>query len=163
MIDETRYAQAGASDGGAVMTQKGPTEEATAATDADGRTFTVTTPSGQREAVEARYVGKMALVAFENTQEPGHYVFEGLGHRLVRAVNIDTRESNMNEMDPERWAGDLGLDASVLHSTASIGQHIREARHGKEIYKIIAAMVLALMVVELLVSRIAAAPATTRE
>ena len=118
-------------------------------------------PSGQREAVEARYVGKMALVAFENTNEPGHYVFEGLGHRLVRAVNVDTRESNLNEMDAEDWARDLGLDASVLHNAASIGQHIREARHGKEIYKLIAMMVLSLMVVELLLSRVSASTSTS--
>ncbi len=157
--DDTRLAQAGASDGGAVP----PAEDTPPRAVGDERTFTVTLPSGQREAVEARYVGKMALVAFENTHLPGHYTFEGLGHRLVRAVNIDTRESDLTPMDPEQWGRDLGVDASVLHSTASIGQHIREARHGKEIYKLLAAMVLALMVVELLLSRVSAGTSSTSE
>lgn len=155
-VDDARYAQAGTSDGGAIPTQARAPEDVAPVPGADSRTFIVTTPSGQHEAVEAHYVGKMALVAFENTHEPGHYVFEGLGHRLVRAVNIDTRESNLTEMDPEQWSSDLGLDASVLFDTASIGQHIREARHGKEIYKLITALVLSLMVVELLLSRVSA-------
>jgi hypothetical protein len=161
--DEPRYAQAGTPDGGAVPAQPELPGDAAAVPGADARTFIVTMPSGQREAVEARYVGKMALVAFENTYDPGHYVFEGLGHRLVRAVNIETRESNLTEMDPAQWSSDLGLDASVLHNTASIGQHIREARHGKEIYKLIAALVLSLMVVELLLSRVSASSAAAPE
>jgi len=158
---DARLAQAGTSDGGVVQADPRETGSATPAPTPGSRTFTVTMPSGQREAVEARYVGKMALVAFEHTGEPGHYVFEGLGHRLVRAVNVDTRESNLTEMDPEDWASQLGLEASVLYDTASIGQHIHEARHGKEIYKLIAALVLSLMIVELLLSRVSASTSTT--
>jgi hypothetical protein len=147
--EETRYAQAGVSDGGAL--QSPPEGQG----GDDERAFTVTTPSGFREAVVARYVGKMALVAYENTTEPGHYVFEGLGHELVRAVNVDTRESVLADFDPVELAEEMGLEARLLRDVESIGQHIREARHGKELYKLIIAMVLALMVVELLLSRAA--------
>jgi hypothetical protein len=83
--DDMRYAQAGTSDGGA---QTAAPERSAG----DERTFTVKTPSGRQEALVARYVGRMAILTYEDTHEPGHYVFEGNGRRVARAVNIDTRE-----------------------------------------------------------------------
>ncbi|MFQ5599554.1 MAG: BatA domain-containing protein [Candidatus Krumholzibacteriia bacterium] len=151
---DDRYARAGTSDGGAVPRKSAAAGPGSAGPD-DARTFTVTTPSGHQEAVVARYVGKIAIVAYENTGEPGHYVFEGLGHRLVRAVNVDTRESDLREFGPRDLVEAMGLEADELPNAASIGQHISEARHGKELYKLIIALVLLLMIVELLLSRVA--------
>jgi hypothetical protein len=135
---ETRYAQAGVPDTGA-----------------SSRTFTVTTPSGEREAVEARFVGKMAIVAYEKTDEPGHYRFDGLGGTFVRAVNVNTAESDRTALDTEDLAQKLSLQVTQLRDARSLGQHIREARHGKELYKLIAVLVLLLLVVELFLSRTA--------
>lgn len=143
---ETRWAQAGVSDGGAVP--------ARAAASGPEQAFLVTTPSGVQEALVARFVGKTAIVAYENTREPGHYVFDGAGRRLVRAVNVDTRESDLRRADLRQVEKVLGLkDVDVVESGASIARHLRESRHGKELYKILAALVLGLLVLELLLSR----------
>ena len=139
--EESRLAQAGTSDSAALPD--------------DTPRFRVTTPSGDQRAVVARYVGNVALVGFEETQQPGHYVFEGLGHRFVRAVNVDTSESPQGVFEPTRLAAALQLDADELISTASIGQHIRTARHGKELYKLIIVLVILLMILELSLSRAA--------
>jgi hypothetical protein len=145
---DDRYAQAGVSDGGA--------RPANRAAGADERGFTVTTPSGSKEALVARQVGKMAIVTYENTNEPGHYVFEGGGRTLVRAVNVDTRESDLRPVDREDLARRLGLeDVTIVEGDESFARHIREARHGKELYKLIVALVLGLMTLELLLSRAA--------
>lgn len=146
---EPRFAQAGTSDGGA-RTDVAPEDPA-----ASSRTFTVTTPAGEREALEARFVGKMALVAYEKTDEPGHYRFEGAGGTFVRAVNVDTAESDRSEIDTEDLAQQLSLEVTQLRDARSLGQHIREARHGKELYKLIVFLVLLLLVVELFLSRAA--------
>ena len=122
----------------------------------------MTLPSGDQKALVARYVGKMALVSFEETDQPGHYVFEALGHRVVRAVNVDTSESPQSAFEPMRLAAALQLQADELSSTAAIGQHIREARHGKELYKIIVLLVLLLMIVELSLSRVSSVPANAK-
>jgi hypothetical protein len=137
--DDSRLAQAGVSDAGALPD--------------DLQRVTVTTPNGDQRAVAARYVGNAALVAFEDTQVPGHYVFEGLGHRFVRAVNVDTHESPQAAFEPSRLAEALQLDADELSSSASIGQHIHAARHGKELYKLIVVLVILLMILELSLSR----------
>jgi hypothetical protein len=116
----------------------------------------VTTPSGRKDAVVARYVGRMAVLAYEDTREPGHYVFEGAGRRIARAVNVDTRESDLRRADLEDWAQRLGVEiAGTLEGEASIARSVREARHGKELYKLVVALVLVLMTVELLLSRAA--------
>jgi hypothetical protein len=145
--DDPRWAQAGASD---VTPPAAPSDAAVE------RDFTVTTPSGRKEAVVARYVGKMAVVAYENTREPGHYVFEGAGRRIPRAVNVDTRESDPRRADLDELAERLGIDvANTLEGEASIARAVREARHGKELYKLVVAMVLVLMTIELFLSRAA--------
>ncbi len=145
---EERLAQAGTSDGGT----RAP-EGRDAAADAAARTFTVVTPSGERELVEARFVGKMALVAYENTNEPGHYVFQGEGGTFVRAVNVAPEESDQHAIDPQELTSQMGIEASLLRDPDQLARHIREARHGKEIYKLIAALVFMLLVVELFLSR----------
>jgi hypothetical protein len=148
---ETRYAQAGTPDGGVRIRSRA---EDTAPGVVDERSFTVTTPSGEKEAVVARYVGKMAHVAYENTRQPGHYVFEGAGRRLVRAVNVDTRESDLRRLDLGDLEKRLGLrDVDTIEGEDSIARHVRESRHGKELYKLIVGLVLLLMTVELLLSR----------
>ena len=153
--DDQRYAQAGTPDGGMRPPTPGNVTD-------DPMRFTVTLPSGDQRALVARYVGKMALVSFEDTDQPGHYVFEALGHRVVRAVNVDTRESPQAAFEPLRLAEALQLAADELSSTAAIGQHIREARHGKELYKLIVVLVILLMILELGLSRVSSGtPAPT--
>ena len=144
---ETRFAQAGTSDTGTLRD--------------DTQRFTVTTPTGDKKALVARYVGNAALVIFEETKLPGHYVFEGLGHRFVRAVNVDTHESPQDQFEPIRLAAALQLEADELSSSASIGQQIRTARHGKELYKLIVVLVILLMILELSLSRAATRAAST--
>ena len=122
-----------------------------------GHDFTVTTPTGERQELEVRPVGKLALVAYEKTDTPGHYIFSGLGRRLVRAVNVDVRESILEPIDPETIAKHLGVEAQTLADVGSVGQHIREARYGKELYKPIVVLVLIAMTAELLLSRVASA------
>lgn len=142
--DDPRYAQAGQSD--------------IAPTPAPGtaQAFTVTTPSGRTDAVVARYLGKMAVVGYDDTREPGHYVFEGGGRRVARAVNVDTRESDLRRADLEDLAQRLGIEvAGTLDSEGAIARSVREARHGKELYKLLVALVLILMTVELLLARVA--------
>jgi len=135
---EVRYAQAGTPD-------TGTTDDLTR--------FTVTMPGGDQRALVARYVGNAAVVTFEDTQVPGHYVFEGLGQRFVRAVNVDTQESPQAAFEPHRLAEALHLDADEMSSEASIGQQIRTARHGKELYKLLVVLVILLMILELGLSR----------
>lgn len=145
--EESRLAQAGVSDGGGVPASRN-------AESAPEQVFTVTTPAGVQEALVARFVGKMAIVTYENTREPGHYVFDGAGRRLVRAVNVDTRESNLQRVDLRDLDKALGLkDVEVVDSGAAIARHIRESRHGKELYKIIVVVVLLLLTAELFLSR----------
>ena len=167
--EDPRWAQAGGSGGGAVARDAGSGSDSGSGTRggsdagadtgpgaAAGRDFTVTTPSGRKNAVVARHVGKMAVVAYEDTREPGHYVFEGAGRRIARAVNVDTRESDLRRADLDDLAQRLGIEvAGTLEGEASIARSVREARHGKELYKLIVAMVLVLMTVELLLSRAA--------
>jgi hypothetical protein len=152
--DDPRWAQAGRSD----ATPPAATTPNAASTAEPGeldRTFTVTTPSGRKDAVVARYVGKMAVVAYEDTREPGHYVFEGAGRRVARAVNVDTRESDPRRADLDDLAQRLGIEvAGTLEGEASIARAVREARHGKELYKLVVALVLILMTAELLLSRV---------
>jgi hypothetical protein len=139
-------AQAGTSDGGA--------RPAAPSTPAGEAQFTVTTPSGQKEALVARYVGRMAILTYEDTREPGHYVFEGAGRRAARAVNVDTRESNLERLDMGDLAKRLGIDvAGSIDSPDDVARQVREARHGKEIYKLIVGLVLVLLTLELFLSR----------
>ncbi len=138
--DDERYAQAGVPD---TPPRSGESSS----------TFTVTTPSGQQEAVDARIVGKMAWVTYENTTEAGHYVFEGLGARRVRAVNVDPAEADRTQIEPRDLAALLGLEVQILRDPGNLSQHIREARYGKELYKILAVLVLLLMVAELFLAR----------
>jgi len=170
---ETRLAQAGTSATSQHdATAPRPGSEAanpgsSSGTEAEGpagaSTFTVITPSGQHEVVEARFMGKMALVAYENTQEPGHYRFQGAGGEFVRAVNVSTSESDRTELEPEDLAKQLGLEASLLRDPLHLEQHIREARHGKELYKLIAGLVLVLLVFELFLSRAGGTTTTSSE
>lgn len=150
---DNRFAQAGQLDGGVVFSDTQMNSGGK-----DSRQFTVTTPSGKTNSIQVRYVGKMAFATFEETVEPGHYIFEGLGQKLVRAVNVNTQESNLLPFEPVALTRALNLRAEELRNATAIGQHIREARHGKEIYKLIVALVLLLMVVELMVSRAARRP-----
>jgi hypothetical protein len=118
------------------------------------RNFTVTTPSGRKEAVVAREVGKMAVLSYEDTHEPGLYVFEGAGRKIARAVNVDTRESDLRRADLKALAQHLGIDvANTIEDEGSVARAVREARHGKELYKLVVGLVLALLTVELLLSR----------
>ncbi len=149
---ETRLAQAGRLDA--------PASAAASAGDgapgADELRFTVTTPSGRKDAVPAHVVGRMALVAYEDTREPGHYVFEGAGHQAVCAVNVNVRESDLRRADLPELAKHLGVQISAtIDDPESIPHAVREARHGKELYKLVVALVLALMTLELLLSRAA--------
>jgi hypothetical protein len=114
----------------------------------------VTTPSGRKEAVVAREVGKMALLSYADTHEPGHYVFEGAGRKMARAVNVDTRESDLRRADLNDLAQHLGIDvANTIEDEASVAHAVREARHGKELYKLAVGLVLLLLTAELLLSR----------
>ena len=142
-VQDERYAQAGVSDGGARPVAS------------DDGTFTVTTPSNRTEALVPRYVNKMAILTFDDTSEPGHYVFAGMGQTRVRAVNVDTRESVLSPFEPADLAAAMKLDVDELADQGSMRQHIREARHGKELYKFIVLLVLVLMVIEIMVSRVA--------
>ena len=118
------------------------------------RSFTVTTPSGRKDAVVAREVGKMAVLSYEDTREPGHYVFEGAGRKIARAVNVDTRESDLRRADLKQLAGHLGIEvANTIEDESSVASAVREARHGKELYKLVVGLVLALLTVEMLLSR----------
>jgi hypothetical protein len=97
----------------------------------------------------------MAILTFDDTSDPGHYVFSGMGQTRVRAVNVDTRESVLTPFEPAELAAAMKLDVDELSDQGSMRQHIREARHGKELYKFIVLLVLVLMVIELMVSRVA--------
>jgi len=118
------------------------------------RAYVVTTPSGRQVAVEPRYVGRRAVLAFADTDEPGHYRFNGDGRELVRAVNVNVQESDLRRMDLGEFESKLGLKGvEIVEATADIGRHVREARHGKELYKLIVAMVLLLLTLELFLAR----------
>jgi hypothetical protein len=120
------------------------------------RAYVVTTPSGRQEAVEARYVGRRAVLAFAATDEPGHYRFNGGGREFVRAVNVNVRESDLRRMDLGEFESRLGLEGvEVVDDAADIGRHVREARHGKELYKLIVVLVLLLLTLELFMARAA--------
>jgi len=139
---EERWAQAGVSDGGARP--------------AGERNFVVTTPDGRQEAVEARYVGRRAVLAYAATQQPGHYRFHDGGREFVRAVNVDVRESDLRRMELGDFESKLGLKGvEIVDNTAGIARHVREARHGKELYKLVVALVLLLLTLELFLARAA--------
>jgi hypothetical protein len=149
-LDE-RLAQAGVSDATA---PKGSAAGAAAAE--SNRNFTVTTPSGQKDAAVARFVGKMAIVSYDNTREPGHYIFEGAGRRIARAVNVNTRESDLRRADLKEFAKRLGIElAGTIDSPDAVSHAVREARHGKELYKLVVGLVLVLLTIELVLSRTA--------
>jgi hypothetical protein len=121
---------------------------------AEGRDFTVTTPSGRTAAVVAHYVGRMAIATYEDTCEPGHYVFRGLGRQLVRAVNVDIREADLRPVDLGRLAKALGIEvAATIDAPEDVARSVRAARHGKELYKLVVALVLVLVTLELFLSR----------
>ena len=137
---EERWASAGVSDGGARL--------------AGERNFVVTTPDGRQEAVEARYVGRRAVLAFADTHQPGHYRFNDGGREFVRAVNVDVRESDLRRMDLGDFESKLGLnEVQIVDDTSDIARHVREARHGKELYKLIVVLVLLLLTLELFLAR----------
>lgn len=131
------------------------TPDIVASTSTD-RAYVVTTPSGRQVAVEARYVGRRAVLAYADTDEPGHYRFSGGGREFVRAVNVSVRESDLRRMDLGEFESKLGLEGvEVVDAAADIGRHVREARHGKELYKLIVVLVLLLLTVELFMARAA--------
>jgi len=118
--------------------------------------YVVTTPNGRQVAVEARYIGRRAVLAYAATDEPGHYRFNGGGREFVRAVNVNVRESDLRRMDLGEFESRLGLDGvEVVDDAAEIGRHVREARHGKELYKLIVVLVLLLLTLELFMARAA--------
>ena len=43
----------------------------------------------------------------------------------------------------------------IVDNTAGIARHVREARHGKELYKLVVALVLLLLTLELFLARAA--------
>ena len=92
----------------------------------------------------------MAILTYEDTHEPGHYIFEGGGRRVARAVNVDTRESDLRPIDRDALEQKHGVHVA---GPDDIARQVREARHGKEIYKLIVALVLVLLTLELFLSR----------
>lgn len=142
---DERWAQAGVPDGGARATDSEPARDPG---------FSVTRPTGDREAVVARYVGRMAVITYDNTRQPGHYVFEAEGRLVTRAVNVDTRESDLARVDLDRFASALHLDVGgQIDDPDEVARSVREARHGKELYKLVVMLVLLLVTVELFLSR----------
>jgi hypothetical protein len=96
----------------------------------------------------------MAVITYENTRQPGHYVFEVEGRRVTRAVNVDTRESDLARVDLDRFASALDLDVGGrIDDPDEVARNVREARHGKELYKLVVLLVLVLVTLELFLSR----------
>jgi hypothetical protein len=142
------------SGAGANPSAASPARPAGAREEAPARSFTVTTPAGRTEALIAREAGRMAIATYEETREPGHYIFTGLGRRLVRAVNVDPREADLQAADLGEFAKALGLEvAATIDAPEDVARSVRAARHGKELYKLVVVLVLVLVTLELFLSR----------
>jgi hypothetical protein len=89
------------------------------------------------------------------TNLPGIYSVQLLGHELDRfAINLNPAECNLAAADKDQFIQALGAEnAHTLESGAALAGLISEFRFGRELWQIFLWIALALVIVEMLLSR----------
>ena len=105
--------------------------------------------------VQAILDGGCAAAAPGNTHVPGIYEFSRDGTTVaLGAVNVDPAESDLRPAASGEIAGRLaGLDHVVVDPDDDIGRQILAARHGRELWRVLVYVALALVALEMFLAR----------
>jgi len=119
------------------------------------RVAVMTDPQGKRHEIKAVARRDHCLVEFDQTEVPGLYVLETPDDDLIHfVVNTSSRESDLELLDDQQFAA-LAEQARA-EAVSSAEQYIqldRQRRFGREIWKPLLAVVVALLFIEILLQQ----------
>ncbi|HIF33440.1 MAG TPA: hypothetical protein EYQ75_17700 [Planctomycetaceae bacterium] len=118
-------------------------------------TLSMLTPDGGRTTVQPQSHEGRSVARYLETQRPGIYTLTGPDAVAIHYVAESSRsESELTLLDTEAWS-DLaeGMAADHVESAAVYLEHDKLRRHGREIWKILLAVVLGLMFLEVVLQQ----------
>lgn len=116
-----------------------------------GLPLSLTAPDGTRHTVRPVARGTQSVVQFDRTNRPGVYTLSGAGansiHFVAQAPRSESDLKTLSSEEMSRLAEEL--DAEQVGSADEFLELERTRRHGREIWRLLLAAVLFLMVAEL--------------
>jgi Aerotolerance regulator N-terminal/von Willebrand factor type A domain/CARDB len=112
-------------------------------------------PDGVGSTLASTEHGNMLVARFDNTQRPGVYSMALPSTETIHFVaNTSRAESDLNTMDESQLNTlSTAIAAAVVKSPAQFLEQDRLRRHGREIWKVVLAVLLALMFLELVLQQ----------
>jgi len=112
-------------------------------------------PIGTRSPVEASPVERMVRLRSQPAAWPGIYRFEDAAGRILArfAANLDAAEGDLAVAPREMVHGLFGREAKFLEPGREISRDLLAGRQGRELWKPLLILVLALLAVESIVGR----------
>jgi hypothetical protein len=116
-----------------------------------GKTLDLIDPAGLKHKLIATNEAGRALVHFDDTRRPGLYILETPTNvPLHFVVNTDRAESDLTQLTPDEIkAVAKPWNATVLTSWDEYHQHQERLRFGREIWRLLLWLLLALIFAEL--------------
>jgi len=110
---------------------------------------------GERTEIASVTTGRRRAASLARVVEPGIYRFESGGTVVaLGAVNVDPRESNLAAATPTDIAALApGLDFRVVSPDEPLEGAVLEARHGRELWRVLVYAALALIALEMFLAR----------
>jgi hypothetical protein len=114
----------------------------------------VETPGGSTVAAELPPGGAQAAV-LEAADEPGIYRFSESGRTVaLGAVNVDPRESDLSRASDDELQERLSpMAVTFLDRSSSLADEVLESRYGRELWRVMLYVALALVAVEMFLAR----------
>ncbi len=125
-------------------------------TPAEPRRYRAVAADGSDLPVEVFDRGSFQLLRTPPAERPGVYRFlDDTGAEVaLAAVNFDTRESNLAVADVDQVKAMFGeRPFAYLSGDRDVQKHVREIRQGRELWRPILLLALAVVVIEVLLSR----------
>ncbi len=113
-------------------------------------------PEGQESSVRVTQKETMRVAELSRQTAPGFYevVLASVGNPIRLAVNVDTRESDvMNLSGVELQAALSGLPLTIRSEDQDLAAVIRESRVGREFWRVLMLLALAVFAVEGMLAR----------
>ena len=119
--------------------------------DSAGLPMTLTSPDGTRHTLRSSERDKHSVVQFDRTGQPGVYILTRPNAETIHFVAQTPRnESDLTRLTPEEIAAVAEeLDADVVESAEEFLELEHKRRHGREIWRFLLLVLLALMFTEL--------------
>ncbi len=119
--------------------------------EAEGQTFTLTTPNQQQFTLQATKRGDKCLVEFANTQMTGVYRLQGAKEGSLFFVSSTGRfESDLRPVDPERLTEiATAWEANVVESFGERARVEELRQNGRELWRYLLMAVFALLALEI--------------